>query len=458
MLSLMFRAVPGRPLSMRVPKLSKTFVLLLLLLAGLGLAASSSADLLAGQPTVVVVAQDTWQGIAHLATEAQPYTDALGQERVLVELEPGRLGELVHHVHQVQGRRGGFFGFSSREEAEQFIARSRSAQAQAQAQTRVLTAYTIDNAVTVEPWLDAVQEVRIYDSISELSAFRNRHYQTFHGQAAAHRIRDNWQALAAGRTDVSVELFTDCMGCGIQPSVIMTVEGNALADEIVVIGGHLDSINWNDPTNPEQLAPGADDDASGIATITEIIAVALADGWKPERTVQFMAYAAEEVGLRGSRAIAEKYALEGVNVVGMLQLDMTNYRVGDSRDLRLITDHVDPALRDYFEALFDTYLAPRGLVRANMTCGYGCSDHAAWTEKGYPAMALFEAGNPGVGGLGGFPYIHGPNDTLANMGDTAAPSVPFAQLGLAFLAELGGTHGEIPSEPDIFDDRFEELP
>ena len=52
-------------------------------------------------------------------------------------------------------------------------------------------------------------------------------------------------------------------------------------------------------------APGADDDASGIATLTEVIRVALANGWKPKRTVKFMGYAAEEVGLRGSNAIAQ---------------------------------------------------------------------------------------------------------------------------------------------------------
>jgi hypothetical protein len=45
---------------------------------------------------------------------------------------------------------------------------------------------------------------------------------------------------------------------------------------------------------------------------------------------------------------------------------------------------------------------------------------------------MFEAGDPG----GDFPYIHTPYDTLANMGDSAQHSVKFAQLGLAFLAEM----------------------
>ena len=68
------------------------------------------------------------------------------------------------------------------------------------------------------------------------------------------------------------------------------------------------------------VAPGSDD-ATGVATLTETLRIALASGWKPKRTVKFMAYAAEEVGLRGSNAIAQQFKANGVNVVGVLQLD-----------------------------------------------------------------------------------------------------------------------------------------
>ena len=46
-----------------------------------------------------------------------------------------------------------------------------------------------------------------------------------------------------------------------------------------------------------------------------------------------------------------------------------------------------------------------------------------------------------------FPYIHTMNDTLANMNDTAAPSAPFAQFGLAFLGELAKTQGTVTPPP-----------
>ena len=68
-----------------------------------------------------------------------------------------------------------------------------------------------------------------------------------------------------------------------------------------MLGAHQDSVNGARATG---RAPGADDDASGVASLSEVIRVALANDYRPLRTVKFMAYAAEEVGLRGSADIA----------------------------------------------------------------------------------------------------------------------------------------------------------
>ena len=59
--------------------------------------------------------------------------------------------------------------------------------------------------------------------------------------------------------------------------------------------------------------------------------------YKPAKTVEFMAFAAEEIGLVGSSEIAQDYALNGKNVVSFVQFDMTNYK-GSSKDVYLTTD------------------------------------------------------------------------------------------------------------------------
>jgi leucyl aminopeptidase len=405
-------------------------------------------------PVYIVTSRKTYGNIQSLVRNPVSRRDSLGNELVVSETKANMLDAVGGAIHQRESRCGGFFAFASRAEADRFIANDRSALA-----ARALAAtYTIDNAATVDPWLPQASESDIYDTIDALSSYKNRYYASSYGKAAAEWIRDRWQALAAGRDDVTTALFTGCTNCSTQPSVILTIQGNELADEVVVLGAHLDSINQNAGSNPEMAAPGADDDASGVATLTEAIRVALASGWKPQRTVKFMAYAAEEAGLRGSNAIAQQFKAEGVDVVGALQLDMTEYRVGAPEDMQLVTDYSNAGLKRFFNQLFDAYLAPLGLRRGAITCGYGCSDHASWTSAGYPAAMMFEAGDESGEDTPAFrgynPNIHTTGDTLSFLGESAANSVKFAQFALAFAGEVGKTSSAGPANaPPVADFR-----
>ena len=385
-------------------------------------------------PVYIVTSRETHQGIRGLVRRAVARGDSTGKTVVVAETRADRLGEISHYVHTRERRCGGYFAFPTRAEAEAFVGADRAKQAMTKT---LLARYTLDNQATVDRWLPQVQERRLYDTINHLSSYRNRYYASTHGKTSAEWIRSHWQSLATGRSDITTELFTACANCSTQPSVILTIQGSDLRSEVVVLGAHLDSINGSTYTDPNQLAPGADDDASGIATLTETLRIALADGWKPRRTVKFMGYAAEEVGLRGSNAIAQSFRASGVNVVSVLQVDMTNYKSGAVTDMKLISDYSNTDLKNFFVTLFDTYLAPMGLTRSNTACGYACSDHASWTNAGYPAAMMFEAGGPG----GSFPYIHTTQDTLATMGESAQHSVKFAQFALAYLGETAKTDG-----------------
>jgi leucyl aminopeptidase len=240
---------------------------------------------------------------------------------------------------------------------------------------------------------------------------------------------------------VSVQLFNHAGWA--QPSVIATIQGTTLPSEIVVMGAHLDSINRSGGTT----APGADDDASGVATLTEVLRVAMLKGYRPSRTVKLMAYAAEEAGLRGSREIASSHRSSGANVVGVLQLDMTNFK-GSSVDIVLLTDNTNAPQNQFVEQLVDTYV---GVPRGTTQCGYGCSDHASWTNAGYPASMPFEAlfGQHNTS-------IHTANDTLARSGGNANHALKFAKLAAAYLAEtakggFGGGGGGGTDQTAAFD-------
>jgi len=384
-------------------------------------------------PVYIVTSRDTYPLMKDVAVDAAPAFDSIGTALVVSRIQARDLGTVSARIHTKQLRCGGFFAFASRAEADAFVRKDRAAQIVRKA---ALATYTIDNQATVNPWLPQSSASNIHSTISTLSSYQNRYYTSTTGRTSAEWIRTTWQGLAGSRTDVTSELFTGCSNCSTQPSVILTIQGNELPNEVVVLGAHLDSINVSGGGSTSQVAPGADDDASGIATLTEVLRVALASGWKPKRTVKFMGYAAEEVGLRGSNAIAQSYLAAGTNVYAVLQLDMTNYKPSSGSDMRLVTDYSNTGVQNFLTSLFDTYLAPLGLTRGTYTCGYGCSDHASWTSAGYPAAIMFEGGTGSY-----FSNIHTASDTLANMGNSAANSAKFAKLGLAFLGEAAKTSG-----------------
>ncbi|MGO1002116.1 M20/M25/M40 family metallo-hydrolase [Lysobacter sp. CA196] len=387
------------------------------------------------QPVFIVTSRETFDaGVQSLARNATGVSNKAGAKLVVAELKTYQLADVTRHVHEKEKRCGGFVAFDTREEAEAFVRSERSVEAM---NTKFAT-YTIDNQATVTPWLSQVAEANIRGTISHLSTqYPNRYYASSHGRTSATWIKDTWAGLANGRSDVTAELYTGCTTCSTQPSAILTIQGSELPNEVVVLGAHLDSIS-SSGSGDAMNAPGADDDASGIATLTEVLRVAMASGYKPKRTIKFMGYAAEEVGLRGSKAIATDFQNRGVNVVGVLQLDMTNYRTSGAPAVRLVSDYSNSSLQQFLRDLYTTYL---GGTVGSYTCGYGCSDHASWTSAGFPAAIYFEGGNSSGGYFGS---IHTPNDTLANMGSSAANSVPFAKLGLAFLGELGKTAGTGP--------------
>ena len=263
-----------------------------------------------------------------------------------------------------------------------------------------------------------------------LQDFGTRFYNSDTGQKAALKLQAQWKDYGTGRSDFSVTRFAHTWWK--QDSVIASIEGSGLPDEIVVIGGHLDSIN---DSGDQSVAPGADDNASGIAAVSEVLRVVLGSGFRPQRTLQFMAYAAEEVGLRGSRAIAAEYELTGKNVVAALQLDMTGYS-GSPHDMYFVNDLVSTDLTNSLKDLIAEYNPPGSheITFGDTECGYACSDHAAWTAEGvpaaFPAEALFSDSNK---------KIHTAEDLLQRLDRTGAKQARFAKLGIEFMMEVSKT-------------------
>lgn len=336
-----------------------------------------------------------------------------------VVVDENRLATIAGAIHQRLGQCGGFMYHASEAEARAALALRRSVVA--------APAYGIDQRDVVEPMLASMQDKNIEATILALSGFTNRYYTSPSGVEAANWLLTAWREIAAGRADISVELIPH--KAYPQPSVTLTITGTDLAAEKVVVGAHLDSI-LSFRMSDTARAPGADDDASGVASMTEALRALVASGYRPRRTIQLFAYAAEEVGLRGSQDVARQFKAAGQKVAGVLQLDMTNYK-GAPNDIYLITDYTNAEQNTFIAQLATAYLPE--LTVGHDRCGYGCSDHASWDAQGYPVSMPFEASMARDN-----PAIHTARDTYENSGGKAVHALKFARLAAAYMVELSG--------------------
>jgi len=338
----------------------------------------------------------------------------------LVKVGKNKLAKLSHYMHEEFHRCGGFVFHENEKSAFDHLYASHR---RSWAKNSNFVNYSISREPLVTSLLPEIKEMNIRETITSLSSFKNRYYNSKYGVQSSEWIAEKWKTISAARSDVSVELIPHAKWK--QDSIMLTFQG--VVEDTIVVGGHADSIaGFFGGSNSK--APGADDNASGIATFTEILRVLVDSGYKPYHTLKFIGYAAEEVGLRGSSEIARSFREENRSVKGVLQLDMTNFH-GSDLDILIIQDYTNAEQNAFLGALIDKYLD--GVSWGYDYCGYACSDHASWHNEGYIASIPFESKKNDMNRK-----IHTKNDLLKISDGNALHAQKFAKLGLAYVIEL----------------------
>lgn len=375
----------------------------------------------------IAAAEGTLTTFAAPALYAAP-----GADVVIARIDEAEIGDLARALHRERHQCGGFIAHTSLADALGYLVPTPRAYAGP-------ITYTIDNPATVAAIDAELDPAQLESGIEGMSSFLNRYYESEEGEESVMWLRDRWLAAAAGRDDVTVRLIPHSWR---QPSLEMTIEGATIPTDIVVIGGHLDSIARG---GASANAPGADDDASGVTVLGEVARAALAAGYRPDRTIKFYGYAAEEVGLRGSREIADAAAANGDRVIAVMQLDMVAFPGSASVDVALMEDNTNAALNTHIGNLIDTYLP--NLTWTTDRCGYGCSDHASWHRAGFPATIPFESTMQDRNRL-----IHSDRDTFESLNYDVTHAMKFARIAAAFVAEtakgqIGGCSTDSDCDP-----------
>jgi carboxypeptidase Q len=160
-------------------------------------------------------------------------------------------------------------------------------------------------------------------------------------------------------------------------NVIAEIPGSdpRLRDEVVMIGGHLDS--WH-------AATGATDNADGAATVLEAMRILKAVGAKPRRTIRVALWGGEEEGLYGSRAWVAQHLAGDANKAARDKFSVyLNIDPGYGSVYGFFMEGNEPA-----KAIFDAWLEPFKDIgaRKNVIAGIGNTDHLSFIAEGVPGF------------------------------------------------------------------------
>ncbi len=182
------------------------------------------------------------------------------------------------------------------------------------------------------------------------------------------------------------------------PNVLGWLPGSDRPHEIVIVGAHYDHIGTDgegrgqcharerEDGTKDGICNGADDNASGTATVLEVARVLAASPEPPRRSVVFALFAGEELGLHGSRALAEEPPdappFRGGKVVAMINADMIG-RLGEA-GLAIGGVGSSPAWMGILDEIGD-----RGLPILYDRAVTTRSDHASFYRREIPVLFFF---------------------------------------------------------------------
>ncbi|BCY13616.1 M20/M25/M40 family metallo-hydrolase [Actinoplanes sp. L3-i22] len=189
--------------------------------------------------------------------------------------------------------------------------------------------------------LREINPEKIEATVRRLAAFGTRHTLSAQDDplrgigAARDWINEQFRTYAAashGRMTVELQSFTQPVSPRVPTptvitNVIATLRGSVTPERIYVVTGHYDS-RATDVLDFTSDAPGADDDASGVAVVLELARVLATR--EPEATLVFAAVAGEEQGLYGSDHMAQGYRDAGADIQAMFSNDIVG--TGDAHD------------------------------------------------------------------------------------------------------------------------------
>ncbi len=259
-------------------------------------------------------------------------------------------------------------------------------------------------------------------------------WQHLINRQSAPRSRPIENAVVNLRADLRPRLRTTHNVIGIVPG-----RDPRLAREVVVVGAHYDGLGLGGPGSldpvPGDVHNGADDNASGVSALIELAQFFAHPANRPDRTLAFVAFGAEEEGMLGSAwfvsntpwPITDVTAMINMDMIGRLGEELTVYGVGSSAGWHEVLERAN---------------AEVGAPIVEMDEGYGPSDHVAFYLRQIPVLAFF---------TGVHEDYHRASDDVEHLNLEGLYSV--TRVVRAVVAELAERPGRLAFDPRQFQPR-----
>ena len=281
----------------------------------------------------------------------------------------------------------------------------------------------------IQSLVDQVNTDSLTSYIQRLQDFVTRYKLTDSSYAASEWLLQKFNSFgyAAFFDSFYIDSASYLPDTGYERNVLAEIAGATSPNEKYIICGHFDSILW-DTVLAHAIAPGADDNASGVAAVLEAARILRTHSWDP--TMVFACWAAEEFGWDyGSLHYAQRADSLGIDISGVINMDMIGFMNNSQFDCNVSHHDFAPFaqwLSDVFYHAAQTY-APLLIVYREIDQS-ARSDHYFFAIHGYPAVCGSERWSWQN------PHYHDTSDVLSYM--TPALYTEIAKTAIAAFASL----------------------
>ena len=267
----------------------------------------------------------------------------------------------------------------------------------------------------IQEIVNRVNPDTVLSFVRRLQNFRSRYSTHDSCFAAANWIRNKF--IEYGCDSVYFQYHTS----GYAPNVIGIKRGVLYPNIYAIIDGHFDATSNQAPN----IAPGADDNASGTAAALE--ASRVMKDYQFEYSARFIAFSGEEQGLYGSTYYANNARQQGDSILGVLNGDMIGYVDAAPENCDVLTNSANVPFADFFVACADTYT---NLLTVKQTLSSIPSDIQPFYDNGYHGLCNIEDYWPTN------PHYHRTSDTIGAGYNNNAFATEVIKAEIAALAEL----------------------